>query len=97
MFAFKSKLIHQLFCLCEWCGNYFFKKSAKGSHVMKKILTIFLTGFLVFAPVLAAALETGEEAPLFEAVSDKGPINLFDYRGVKNVVLAFYFADFSPV
>lgn len=64
---------------------------------MKKILTIFLTGFLVFVPVLGAALEIGDEAPLFEAVSDKGPIKLIDYRGVKNVVLAFYFADFTPI
>jgi peroxiredoxin Q/BCP len=48
-------------------------------------------------PLFAAALEVGDEAPSFEAMSDKGQINLLDYRGQKNVVLAFYFADFSPV
>jgi peroxiredoxin Q/BCP len=48
-------------------------------------------------PVLAAALEVGDEAPLFEGISDKGLIKLIDYRGKKNVVLAFYFADFTPV
>ena len=64
---------------------------------MKKILIALLAGFLVLVPVLGAALEIGDEAPLFEAVSDKGPINLLDYRGKQNVVLAFYFADFSPV
>jgi hypothetical protein len=65
--------------------------------LMKKILATLLTGLLTLVPVLAAALEVGDEAPLFEAVSDKGPVNLVDYRGQKNVVLAFYFEDFSPV
>jgi len=64
---------------------------------MKKILAALLAGLLTLVPVLAAALEVGDEAPLFEAVSDKGPVNLVDYRGQKNVVLAFYFEDFSPV
>ena len=64
---------------------------------MKKLLLIFLTVVLAHFPVFAAALEVGDEAPLFEAASDQGPINLIDYRGRKNVVLAFYFADFTPV
>ena len=64
---------------------------------MQKILAALLTGLLTLVPVLAAALQVGDEAPLFEAVSDKGPVNLMDYRGQKNVVLAFYFEDFSPV
>ncbi|MDX1777099.1 MAG: redoxin domain-containing protein [Desulfobulbales bacterium] len=64
---------------------------------MKNIVTIFLTGFLFLVPVLSAALEIGDVAPLFEADSDKGPVKLLDYRGKKNVVLAFYFADFTPV
>jgi hypothetical protein len=65
--------------------------------LMQKILAALLTGLLTLVPVLAAALQVGDEAPLFEAVSDKGPVNLMDYRGQKNVVLAFYFEDFSPV
>ena len=65
--------------------------------LMKKILATLLTGVLTLVPVLVNALEVGDEAPLFEAVSDKGPVNLVDYRGQKNVVLAFYFEDFSPV
>jgi hypothetical protein len=65
--------------------------------LMKKILATLLTGLLTLVPVLVNALEVGDEAPLFEAVSDKGPVNLVDYRGQKNVVLAFYFEDFSPV
>jgi hypothetical protein len=65
--------------------------------LMKKILATLFTGVLTLVPVLVNALEVGDEAPLFEAVSDKGPVNLVDYRGQKNVVLAFYFEDFSPV
>ena len=64
---------------------------------MRNLIAALLAGFLALAPVFASALEVGDEAPLFEAVSDKGPINLVDYRGQKNVVLAFYFAAFSPV
>ena len=64
---------------------------------MKKFLVALFACFLALVPVLANALEVGDEAPLFEAISDKGPVNLIDYRGKKNVVLAFYFADFTPV
>ena len=64
---------------------------------MKKLLVTLFVSFLALVSVSANALEVGDEAPQFEAVSDKGPINLLDYRGRKNVVLAFYFADFSPV
>lgn len=64
---------------------------------MKNLIAALLAGFLSLAPIFASALEVGDEAPLFEAFSDKGPVNLLDYRGQKNVVLAFYFKDFSPV
>jgi peroxiredoxin Q/BCP len=64
---------------------------------MKKFLIALFAGFLAFIPLSAKALDVGDEAPQFEAVSDKGPINLLDYRGKKNVVLAFYFADYTPV
>lgn len=64
---------------------------------MKKILVALLAGLLTLVPVLAAALEVGDKAPVFEAISDKGPVNLAEYRGQKNVVLAFYFSDFTPV
>lgn len=64
---------------------------------MKNVLAALLAGLLTLVPLVAAALEIGDEAPVFEAVSDKGPINLIDYRGRNNVVLAFYFEDFGPV
>ena len=64
---------------------------------MKKFITTLLFSILAFVPGLAAALDVGSPAPLFEAISDKGPVKLLEYRGQKNVVLAFYFADFTPV
>ena len=45
----------------------------------------------------AHALEVGEKAPLFTAPSTQGSIRLADYQGKKDVVLAFYLADFTPV
>lgn len=47
--------------------------------------------------IAAHALELGERAPLFEAPSTHGKIRLADYLGKKDVVLAFYLADFKPV
>ena len=64
---------------------------------MKRILVAFFIGCATLIPGMAAALDVGTPAPLFEAMSDKGPVSLQDFRGQKNVVLAFYFADFTPV
>lgn len=41
-------------------------------------------------------LKVGEKAPEFEAPSTRGTIRLTDYLDKKHVVLAFYFADFTP-
>ncbi len=38
----------------------------------------------------------GDPAPPFEAPSTAGQIRLADFQGKKHVVLAFYFADFTP-
>lgn len=53
------------------------------------ILALFL------GPVAAHALEAGDAAPTFEAVSTQGTIRLADYAGKKNVLLAFYLKDFT--
>lgn len=47
------------------------------------------------AAVPAGAAQVGAAAPLFEADSSAGPIRLADYQGKKNVLLAFYYADFT--
>ena len=43
----------------------------------------------------AGAVEVGDPAPAFEAQSTSGTIRLADYHGEKNVLLAFYFKDFT--
>jgi peroxiredoxin Q/BCP len=43
----------------------------------------------------AGAAEAGKAAPVFAADSSTGKIALADYQGKKNVLLAFYFADFT--
>jgi len=50
-------------------------------------------GLAAAAPARAA--QVGAAAPLFEAESSTGPIRLADYQGKKNVLLAFYYADFT--
>lgn len=62
------------------------------------ITTAMLTVTAVFclaAALPARAAEVSAAAPLFEAESSAGPIRLADYQGKKNVLLAFYFADFT--
>jgi len=64
---------------------------------MEKQLVYFivlaLASFLF--PSLAASAEVQEKAPDFDAESTKGTIRLADYLGKKNVLLAFYFKDFT--
>lgn len=64
---------------------------------MKKIFSLVTQGALAMVPSLALALDVGDKAPAFEAQSTEGMIRLEDFQGQKNVVLALYYADFSPV
>ena len=41
------------------------------------------------------AAQTGKAAPPFAAESSLGRIALADFKGKKNVLLAFYFKDFT--
>lgn len=69
-----------------------------GGATMEKILVYFivlaLAGFVF--PALAAAVDIQGKAPAFEAESTTGTIRLADYLGKKNVLLAFYFKNFTP-
>lgn len=47
------------------------------------------------AALPARAAQVGAAAPLFEADSSVGRIALADYAGKRNVLLAFYFKDFT--
>ena len=67
---------------------------------MKKI-RLFLLFLLIFSALFfsssANALEEGDRAPAFTASSTQGEFSLAAYAGKKNVVLALYFAVFTPV
>ena len=54
-----------------------------------------LATMLSLAVSHAAAVEVGDPARAFEAQSTSGTIRLADYLGKKNVLLAFYFKDFT--
>lgn len=64
---------------------------------MKQFIGGIILALLFVVPSLVLGLQTGEHAPAFEAQSTQGKIRLEDYRSKKNVVLVFYFADFTPV
>ena len=62
-------------------------------HTAVLLTAATLTGLAAAVP--AGAAEVGKAAPVFAADSSTGKIALEDYRGKKNVLLAFYFADFT--
>ena len=57
----------------------------------------FIALTLLWTPAETLALDVGDKAPLFKGESTYGTIQLEDYLGKKNVVLALYFAIFTPV
>lgn len=61
----------------------------------------FFIGLVIFSVLFCTsfvqALEEGKMAPTFTATSTQGEISLASYAGDKNVVLAMYFAVFTPV
>ena len=67
-----------------------------------KYRAAFALGLLLAAacfavPAYADAPGIGSQAPLFDAASTTGSVRLADLLGRGNVVLAFYFKDFTPV
>ena len=67
------------------------------SKSQKHILVYFILFSLLAGPGVSMALEVGDKAPAFSANSTQGRIQLSDYIGKKHVVLALYFAAFTPV
>ena len=57
----------------------------------------FVLVLIMFIPVISSALSPGDKAPGFEAPSTHGTVVLSQFEGRKNVVLALYYADFTPV
>jgi P pilus assembly chaperone PapD len=64
-------------------------------RVRKSSVLALLVAVLAATASAAPALEVGDPAPSFAAESTAGPLQLADYQGKKNVLLAFYFKDFT--
>lgn len=64
---------------------------------MRHLFTAFVLVGLLVMPSVSNALSVGDKAPLFVAESSQGKISLQSYLGQRHVVLAFYYADFTPV
>lgn len=62
---------------------------------LRKAISITIGSLLL--PSVAVAVAVGDPAPDFSAESTKGPFRVADFQSKKNLVLAFYFADFTPV
>jgi hypothetical protein len=71
------------------------KPNAKEGEIMGYMLCAVLVLLLTTVPLAALAIDAGGKAPDFEAESSMGPVKLSDYTGKKNVLLAFYFKDFT--
>ena len=64
---------------------------------MLKTIRLFLMLVIILVPAVSFGLDVGDKAPVFSGNSTQGEIRLADYAGKKNVVLALYFAIFTPV
>jgi hypothetical protein len=64
---------------------------------MRNVMSSLILVFIIFMPVISSALSVGDKAPGFEADSTHGTVILSEFTGKKNVVLALYYADFTPV
>ena len=72
----------------------------KGGILKTTIETLrgaFILLTLILTPAVSFALDVGDKAPLFSGNSTQGNIQLSEYVDKKNVVLALYFAVFTPV
>jgi peroxiredoxin len=64
---------------------------------MKTLKTVFLSCCSILFAANSFALEVGDKAPEFTAISTAGEITLSEIIKQGPVVLAFYYADFTPV
>jgi len=64
---------------------------------MKTLKTLVLSGFSLLFAANACALQIGDQAPDFTAQATTGEITLSEILKNGPVVLAFYYADFTPV
>ena len=63
---------------------------------MRRKLVFVLAAALILLASPVLALSVGDRAPDFTAQTNQGEASLADYLGKKNVILAFYFAIYTP-
>ena len=63
---------------------------------MRITRVLILTAALILAASPVLALSVGDQAPAFTAQTNQGEVSLVDYLGKKNLILAFYFAIYTP-
>jgi len=61
------------------------------------IWTPFILLMMMLIPAASMGMAVGDKAPPFNGNSTQGMIQSADFIGKKNVVLALYFAVFTPV
>jgi peroxiredoxin len=64
---------------------------------MRRFFSLLMLFIFLVLPSWALALKVGDSAPVFQAPSTQGLIDLEAFAGKKNIVLALYYADFTPV
>ena len=64
---------------------------------MKTLKTVILSGVSILLAANSYALKVGDRAPDFTADSTAGEVILSEIIKQGPVVLAFYYADFTPV
>lgn len=65
--------------------------------MIKTLKTVILSGCSLLFAANSYALQVGDQAPDFTAQATTGQISLVELLKAGPVVLAFYFADFTPV
>jgi hypothetical protein len=63
---------------------------------MERYLTMAMMAIHSLFPMSVFGLAVGQPAPDFVAPSTQGPIHLKEYAGIRAVVLAIYYKDFTP-
>ena len=61
------------------------------------LLVLFMVLNLLGTPAVSFGLDVGDKASPFVGNSTKGEIQLANFLGKKKIVLALYFAAFTPV
>ena len=72
-------------------------RGVKMKIIIPTALAMIILAIQLCVPVTSFGMAVGDKAPAFNGESTQGTIRLADFSGKKNVVLALYFAIFTPV